>query len=321
MGADLRRPRDRPDVLLAGRAECSGQVVSQVHARISKAFRVRSDRVRRMYVNTRKAMRFFRDAPRRSALRDLSPNGLAIPHDEGFLVQHAGSFSEIPAIVDDARAALVRYDQSGPPEGNNRKRFLLNVLDSRTLTVESAVVRFALRTDVLAAVATYLGVVPFLGTISVFHSDTVEGVPTSSQLHHCDGDDVTQVKIFIYCSDVDQRSGPLTILGAAKSDRVRRATGYHFRQRLTDTQVQDVVGVGSETAILGPAGTLVFVDTSRCFHFGSRVERDAPPRLVTMIQYQTPYSFMLPASAQDSLPFRRLSHEALSPVQRLVLGA
>ncbi len=75
-----------------------------------------------------------------------------------------------------------------------------------------------------------------------------------------------------------------------------------------------------EHAILGSARTTVFLDTSRCFHFGSRVASDAPPRLVTMVQYQTPYSFMIPADAHVALPFRCLLTPSLTPLQRLVLG-
>ncbi len=290
------------------------------HARLSKVFRVRTDGVRRVYYNARRAERFLRDAPRRRALRSLQAGAFAIPKEAGYLVCPVGRFEESAAIVDDARKALARYDATTPPDGKNRKRFLVNVLDAAALTADDAVVRFALRDDVLEAVSRYLDVVPFLSAITVFHSDVVEGAPTSSQLHHCDGDDVTQVKVFIYCSDVDAPSGPLTVLDASSSDRVRQRTDYQFRQRLTDRQVRDIVGSGGDHAILGASGTTAFVDTSRCFHFGSRVAPNAPPRLVTMIQYQTPYSFMLPTSAQASLPFRRLIHSSLGPLQRLVLG-
>jgi hypothetical protein len=212
------------------------------------------------------------------------------------------------------------FDERQPPQGKRTKRFLVNVIDAATLTLESAVVRLALREDILAAVCRYLGVVPFLSAINVFHSDTVKGRLTSSQLHHCDGDDVTQVKIFVYCSDVDERSGPLTVVPAAGSAHVRRRTGYQYRSRLTDAQMREVLGPASEHAIVGPSGTTAFVDTSRCFHYGSRVASDASPRLVTMVQYQTPYSFLLPSSAQASLPFRRLVAPSLTPLQRLVLG-
>jgi hypothetical protein len=112
----------------------------------------------------------------------------------------------------------------------------------------------------------------------------------------------------------------LTLLDAATTRDVQRRTGYWYRHRLTDEQVQAAVGTPREHVILGPTGTTVFVDTSRCFHFGSRVAAGAPPRLAAMIQYQTPYSFMLPAAAETAAPFRRLANASLSPVQRLVLG-
>lgn len=291
-----------------------------LHATIAKTFRIRSDGARRIYVGARRVERFLRDAPRRAVLRSLPPS-FVIPSDAGFLVEPPGHFEDSAAVVAHAREALTRFDASSPPEGKNRKRFLQNVADSSTFDRDTPPVRLALREDVLTAVSRYLGVVPFLTAISVFFSDVVEAAPTSSQLHHCDGDDVTQVKIFVYASDVDARSGPLTVLGAADSARVRRATGYQYRQRLSDQQVNDVIGAGHEHPILGASGTTIFVDTSRCFHYGSRVAKDAPPRLVTMIQYQTPYSFMLPSSAQPSLAFRRLLDPSLTPLQRLVLGA
>lgn len=297
-----------------------GTTALDLRHRVNKAFRVRGDAVRQIYFTARKAGRFLRDVPRRAALRQLPETTLTIPHDAGFVVLPPGRFSETSGIVAEARLALARYNQDAPPEGKNRKRFLIGVLNPSTLTLDSPVVRLALREDVLAAVSRYLGVVPFLSTINVFHSDTVDGRLTSSQLHHCDGDDLTQVKVFVYCSDVEARSGPLTVVPAAGSATVRRSTRYEYRQRLTDAQVRDVLGTSGEHAILGPSGTTAFVDTSRCFHYGSRVAEDAPPRLVTMIQYQTPYSFMVPTSAQASLPFRRLIHPSLTPLQRLVLG-
>ena len=54
-------------------------------------------------------------------------------------------------------------------------------------------------------------------------------------------------------------------------------------------------------------GTVCFVDTTQCFHFGSRVESGTAPRLVTMIQYLTPSSFMLPRDHRHGSPFRHLA--------------
>jgi hypothetical protein len=287
--------------------------------RLTKAIRIRGDGARRTFHAARRAARFLRDGPRREALRRLPPSTIEIPSADGFLVQPPGAFEEVPAIVADAHAALARFEAAAAgPRRDSQKRFLVNVLDASRLTPDSAVVRFALRDDVVAAVSRYLGTVPCLSTITVFFSDTAEGMPKSSQLHHCDGDDVTQVKIFIYCTDVDIASGPLTVLGADDSARVRRAKRYHYRQRLTDDQVADVLGSNADHPILGPAGTLAFVDTSRCFHFGSRVAPGAPPRLVTMIQYQTPYNFM--STGRAAAPFARFDRPSLQPLQHLVLS-
>jgi hypothetical protein len=291
-----------------------------LHGRISKAFRVRGTRARALYTAARRAERFFRDRDRRTLFRALPASPLTIDRVRGYLAVPPGRFVEIPDVVRDAERALAEADAIDAPRGKSQKRFLVNVLDASTLSLDSPVMRLALREDILAAVSRYLGVVPFLSAIAVFHSNTVEGDLISSQLYHCDGDDAAQIKIFVYCTDVDADSGPLTILDAASTSLVQRQTRYQYRMRLTDDQIHAVVGTAPEYPVLGPAGTSVFVDTSRCLHFGSRVSPGAPPRLVTMVQYQTPYSFMLPTSAQDSLPFRRLLVPSLTPLQRLVLG-
>ena len=294
---------------------------STLHARISKAFRRRGPAVRQLYTQARRAKRFFKDAPRRAALTTLPASDIALAADVGFVVLPPGCFDETAAIVTDARAALARFDATALPSGKNRKRFLQNVLDASTLTLDSAILRFALRSDVLAAVSRYLGVVPLLSAVAVYHSDTTEAAPASSQLYHCDGDDVTQVKVFVYCSDVDGRSGPLTILDAATSREVIRNTGYEFRDRLTDDQVRQAVSTAQEHAIVGQTGTTVFVDTSRCFHFGSRVRQGAVHRLVVMFQYLSPFSFMISRDRERATPYRHAIRPDSSDIERLVLGA
>ncbi len=295
-------------------------MTSDLSTRVAKAFRIRGTGTREVYFRARKVARFFRDAGRRQTLARLAAPRFDIPREAGFLLLPPGTFEEASAVIADARAALSRYDAAAARKAKTWKPFLQNVLDASTLTRDSSMVRLALREDVLVAVSRYLGVVPFLSNISVFHSDTVDSLPSSSQLYHCDGDDISQLKLWVYCSDVDMRSGPLTVLDADATREVQRRTRYQFRNRLTDEQVHAIVGISHDHPITGPSGTTAFVDTSRCFHFGSRVQPNAPPRLAVMIQYQTPYSFMLPTGAEETLPFRRFSESAMSPLQRLVLG-
>ncbi len=249
-------------------------MTTDLHSRLSKAFRVRSEGVRRVYVNARRAGRVLRDAPRRAAIRALPETPFAIPDAAGFLVLPPGQFEETSGIVDDARATLARYDQASPPDGKHRKRFLVNVLEPSTLVPSSPVVRFALREDVLAAVCRYLRAVPFLTAINVFHSDTVDGDLTSSQLHHCDGDDVTQVKVFVYCSDVDDRSGPLTVLDATSSGRVRRVAPVGHDDSVPDAVFVHAAELGPGLAAISPADWSLAQPSS-----ASRAWRVIPPGL------------------------------------------
>jgi hypothetical protein len=292
-------------------------VATDLEVRVAKAFRVRGPFVRSVYVRARRASGFFRDRRRRQVQATLPVHRHHIPEADGFIVLPPTAYEETAAIVGEAGTWLDRFLPAQPPRGKNRKDFLQNILDSSTLTRSSAAVRLALREDLLATVTEYLGVVPVLSTISVFVSAGSEPSLKSSQLYHCDGDDVRQVKLFVFCSDVDLPSGPLTVLDATSTAAVIQATRYHFRQRLDDKQVHAVVGRDRERPIIGPAGTTALVDTSRCLHFGSRVATGAPARLAVMIQYQTPYSFMLPGRTR---PFEHLADGSVTELQRLVLA-
>jgi hypothetical protein len=293
-------------------------VATDLEVRVAKAFRVRGPLARSVYVKARQATGFFRDRRRRAAVSALPPSAFRVEREKGFLVLPPSAFEETTSIVSDAREWLRDFAPAQPPPGKNRKEFLQNILDSASLRRASSLVRLALREDLLASVSEYLGVVPVLSAISVFVSAASEPSLKSSQLFHCDGDDVRQVKVFVYCSDVAMASGPLTVLDATSTAAVVNATNYHFRQRLEDQQVHAVVGADREFPIVGPAGTTALVDTSRCLHFGSRVVAGAPARLAVMIQYQTPYSFMLPGRTR---PFQHLADADLSELQRLALAS
>src|SRR5262249_19221151 len=154
--------------------------------------------------------------------------------------------------------------------------------DPATLTAEHALFRLALRPDLLEAVIGYMQTVPVLRSIQVFYSGVVDRKESGSQLYHCDADDVRQVKIFLLCSEVRRENGPLTILDALSSERVRRATGYIYDDHLSDEQVDRTLGPHQPMELVGQPGTMCFIDTSRCFHYGSRVGAEAAPRVVGM---------------------------------------
>ncbi len=246
---------------------------------------------------------------------------LVIPKDKGFLVVPPGEIPEAEEVATAAQEALVGVDLE-ERQRNKKAQLLTGLIDPKDVTVGSPYLRFILREDILKAVSVYLGVVPILTVTDIWYSQPSPSV-TDSQLYHCDWADRTQVKVFVYATDVTEATGPLTVLSAADSKRVRDAVGYEFGQYLEDAEVSTALGGkrGDERVVLGDRGTVAFVDTGRCFHYGSRVDGESASRIVGLFQFLTPSAFSLPSSYQKGARLRKLATPGMTRLQRLVLGA
>jgi len=293
---------------------------STFSTRLTKLARGKGDATRQAYVVGRRLLEpasFL--ARRRAARRARPPEHVAVPDADGFRIFAPGTFPEADEAAQECRRLLDRSEEVLRERRKVRKdkQFLVNLLPASSLTAAHPLIRLALRPDLLESVMAYLGTVPMLRTIQVFYSGAVDREPVSSQLYHCDADDVRQLKIFLLCSEVRRENGPLTMLSAEASERIRRRTGYEYGDRLTDEQVAQVLGPHQPAELVGTVGTSCIVDTSRCFHFGSRVEAGAAPRLVAMIQYLSPFAFVVPFGSTG--PFAHLAQPQHTPLQRAFL--
>ncbi len=297
---------------------------SGLPADVARYARVRTDRQRGTYACVRRVAAPRTTVTRVAAARSVAKApGFDIPSHQGYRVFGPDRFAGTGAVVMTHGAALERQ----PPDEPSGKPFLRPMLDGGALTRDSPLMRFALDEEILAAVTRYLGVTPVLASVEVYHSQSnpeagQEGSNRlrKSQLLHCDGDDTRQVKAFVFCTDVEMANGPLVILDAERSRLVRRRTRYEYRQRLTDETVRGIVGESALDPVVGPAGTVCFVDTSRCFHYGSRVAVGAAPRLAAVVQYLTPFSFLLPRDVRAAAPYRTLARADDSALVRFALG-
>jgi hypothetical protein len=281
-----------------------------------------SDLERSLYVKARMALAPRTTLTRTRAARNGAAAGVVIPEDKGFAIFPPGRFPEADQVAADAAARLA--DIGGADaivRDSKRKQFMIPIVEQSELDRESALMRLALREDVLQGVSTYLGSAPLLTNLNVYVSRSTDRELMSSQLFHCDADDTRQIKIFVLGNEVTDDGGPLMLMDATKSAELRKRVGYSYRDRVTDEEAEKALdGEPALTAVTGPPGTTCFVDTSRCFHFGSRVSEEAPPRLAAMIQYLTPFSFMLPRNITSKAPFRAEVRTGDSRLQQLALG-
>ncbi len=276
---------------------------------------------REAYAVRRREANAERDAQRVRLAAELAERSqLAIPSEHGYLSVPPGTLEpEVSAIVEHAGALIDSIGHDALLERGTKGGFIARgFLREESLQLGSPYFDFALDERVVGTVAAYLGVVPILADVDVWYSAHHPKAPKSSQLWHLDHADTTQIKVWIHVDEIDARSGPLTVLPAEGSTRVAESNDYDFGDsyRLAD----DAVPADRCVALAGPAGTVDFVDTSRCFHFGSRVDAKGRPRRIAVFQYLTPYSFKF-ADHRNQAGFRHLATAGSSPLERLVLGA
>jgi hypothetical protein len=190
--------------------------------------------------------------------------------------------AECATIFEDLQA-------DGPVDAlrNNSKKHLRVLVKGEGFAKYPGIGRFVTSPPVLEAAAGYLGSASMLCTIGLLWSvknDTV----VSSQKFHLDGEDATQLKLFLNVWDLDDAHGPLTFYPASSTERILQNADRNVRLNagivgFEDSFVLPASDGRQPIRLVGSAGTGVFVDTSRCMHFGSR--GNSKERLMLMVQF------------------------------------
>jgi len=254
---------------------------------------------------------------RRQAVSALPAPSVEIPPHVGFASGPPHQPELIASVVSEVQR--LRAD-IGVGETDGEKPYLLE--RSIGAAPPPAILEFATDPGIVGVASRYLGLVPTLTAMTILVSPHMPGPLTGSQLFHCDWEAVRQVKVFVNCTAVADENGPLTAATAAASSRVKAHVGYRYGGpsfRLSDNEVDELVAQEEVRAFAGPAGTVTFIDTSSCLHFGSRVREGAGERLVLQLQYLTPAAFDLVLRGEGRRPFAGRSGVP-DPVERLVLG-
>jgi hypothetical protein len=144
---------------------------------------------------------------------------------------------------------------------------------------------FALSDPIVHAATGYLGAIPVLGGITLYASapnNTLKG----SQSYHRDEVDSRIFKVLVAVNDIEPETGPFTFIPANKTRQLQRSIGYK-RGRIADERVFSVLDPRDQIAFTGPAGSVLFCDSSRCLHYGSRNNRKM--RLLLEVLYYSAF--------------------------------
>ena len=253
-----------------------------------------------------------------------------LPKEKGFVRADFSSHHVLRRAVDRCNEVIDRWLAEGSLENQKgvAKQFLRNIDIPKENSDNSPIYEFALSREVIKSVADYLGVLPILLQAKIWYSPNTDFLGRS-QLYHIDHADFRQVKLFVCLDDVDMSSGPLNAVPANVS---RKAFASLLSQHLIssrNTKVEDDLLI--ETAegdygvfMTGKKYEAAIVDTSQCYHYGSRPPCDGTgkPRKILFLQYTTPFPSNMPLFGRKrvSINFPFLSKPEDRDLVDMVLG-
>ncbi|MGE3803557.1 MAG: hypothetical protein AB7K24_02670 [Gemmataceae bacterium] len=213
---------------------------------------------------------------------------------DGWVIDTTRSLPGLEQLLEDA-GNIVR-ERGGKKHSDVQQPYFRNLFFYDDIHHYPSLLNFALSAEVLATVANYLQTVPVLsktrppGIRFMESNQNLDPEPPrpfgESQLYHLDLHDMPLVYVIVLIEDVTFECGPWTFLPASASRRARKQLGYQKRgnpYRITDEEMYRVVERNEAIEFSYPKGTVLFIDSSRCFHFGSR--NSVKPRYQLMYGY------------------------------------
>lgn len=219
----------------------------------------------------------------RSCVDSLADDGYAVCTFEDLFgddVLFTAALAEAERLRSAPRPADIRRDE---------KSSYLTKLTSGPYDTTHPFVRIALDPRVLAVANGYLRLRSHLRAVELWHTHPTPGAAIQTQLWHRDADDVMNVKMFLYITDVTVEAGPLTVAPRTHPAGDRRSIPPHdAHRRSTDEQMAEVVPRADWRVLDGPPGTVVFADTCG-YHKQLKPVADERVKLVAQYVSGAPY--------------------------------
>jgi hypothetical protein len=218
----------------------------------------------------------------------------AIQMKDGWAIDTSLSLPHLGRVLEDSEKIIA--ERSGSRlSGDSYRSYFQDVWKTEDFERYPSVLDFVTSSDMLATVADYLKCIPALSTTlppgvrfvesnAAFDDDPDH--PKDSQLYHIDYYSRPNVYVIVLLRDTTPEHGPWTFLPGEVSRKTSTALGYWSRgrgYRVSDQEVYSVADRKDAIEFCYPRGTVLFIDSSACFHYGSR--NSIKPRFQLMIGY------------------------------------
>jgi hypothetical protein len=247
---------------------------------------------------------------------------------EGWAVDRSGDFPYLEETLREADRMI--EDRGGEDRRGSalaQTDYLFHLNEVSDLFDYPGLLDFPTSSEVLATVSQYMGMIPVFSQtrpkgVRVFESTdryNEDSGFNNSQLYHRDIHDMPLVYAIVLVRDVSEENGPWCFLPAEASQRASQALNYQARgepYRVTDERMYGVVDPSERIVFTGKRGDVLFIDSSLCFHYGSRKAVKPGYRLMYAFTTHCRSDFtrmMLP-------PFEYPVREGDSALRKMVLG-
>jgi hypothetical protein len=217
--------------------------------------------------------------------------------NDGWALDTSGNWPHLDRLLEEAGSVI--REKGGREFYGQQYSFMRSLLFPGDLEKYPSYLDFITSSELLAVVMDYLGTVPRLSRAQPPGVRFMESnlaldeephlAPRASQLYHIDFYDSPQVYILVALEEITPECGPWTFLPASVTDRIATQIGYReagYGYRVKDEAIRPLIRKGEEIAFTVPKGGVLFIDSSRCFHFGSR--NSVRPRFMMMYGLQSP---------------------------------
>lgn len=244
---------------------------------------------------------------------------------DGYLIDDSMDFPHLDALLEQADEVIAERGKKSTKKTN--KPFIQDIHTPDDLKRFPAFLDFVTSPEILSVASRHLELVPMLSKtlppgvrfVESWREYDEPGAPLrDSQLYHLDHHDAPLVYVIVLLRDTTIENGPWTFLPASVSDRAVKKLGYRKRgepYRVTDERMYEAVSKEEAIEFSYPRGTVLFIDSNRCFHYGSR--NAIEPR------YQMMYGLVSPCRtdfSEEVMPHRKYkTNKDDSRLRRLAL--
>ena len=228
-----------------------------------------------------------------------APTTPLIELKDGYAIDTSMSLPHLQTLLDESAQIIAERGGVRRSKTGAYRSYFQNLLEDGDVEKYPSLLDFASSSDVVSVVANYLKCVPVMSSTlpvgirfveSSTEYDDAPDVPHDSQLYHMDYYSNPNVYMIVLLEDVTRDKGPFCFLPASVSRRVAEkldnwapGKGYRF----SDEEIYSVADPAEMIEFAYPRGTVLFINPSACFHFGSR--NCVRPRYQLMYGYTGAY--------------------------------